>query len=607
MYNSEVIDALKSNKPIVALESTIISHGMPYPQNLETAIMIENIIRDHKCVPATIAVLDGIVHVGLTKDELEKLAKLGHQARKCSRRDLAFVTSQGLTGATTVSGTMVIAHRAGIKVFVTGGIGGVHRDGENKLSRTPVAVVCAGVKSILDIEKTLEYLETQGVTVATFGETDDFPAFFTPKSGLKSPSHLKTIEDYANSRLKLESGMLIAVPVPEHESADANKIQVAIDQSLRETFDKRIHGKDVTPFLLKRVNEITKGDSLKSNIALIKNNAKKSSSSISNLNNNRNSNENIVEACYKLGLNPTFVSTIGDDLFGRWILENFKKVGVILNDSSTAIYSAIHDSSGELFCAIADMKIFDKISYNQVKELIDPHNLPKLICFDGNPTVDCIYDILDLCKEYNIPAFFEPTSISKSIKILQNPAKFKSLIFTNTLKYISPNIHEIKKMYRKLDIEFLRDVELEEDVLFNSMKFLSYIPNIIIKLGKSGVLSLQYLRSDNNIEDEKLIRSIDDFGIEILIKDLDYSIRIKHFKPKFIPHDKIINVTGAGDSFVGALISGLTTFKELSKDNQYNSWDKLINLGQKIALLSLQSDKSVSDEITPDLIKKMSI
>ncbi|CAJ0897702.1 7838_t:CDS:10, partial [Entrophospora sp. SA101] len=427
-----------------------------------------------------------------------------------------------------------------------------------ELSRTPVAVVCAGVKSILDIEKTLEYLETQGVTVATFGETDDFPAFFTPKN--------------ANSRLKLESGMLIAVPVPEHESADANKIQVAIDQSLRETFDKRIHGKDVTPFLLKRVNEITKGDSLKSNIALIKNNAKKPSSSISNLDNNRNSNENIVEACYKLGLNPTFVSTIGDDLFGRWILENFKKVGVstnnikILNDSSTAIYSAIHDSSGELFCAIADMKIFDKISYNQVKELIDPHNLPKLICFDGNPTVNCIYDILDLCKEYDIPD-------DKQIDL-----------------------------YEKLDIEFLRDVELEEDVLFNSMKFLPYIPNIIIKLGKSGVLSLQYLISDNNIEDEKLIRSIDDFGIEILIKDLDYSIRIKHFKPKFIPHDKIINVTGAG-----ALISGLTTFKELNKDNQYNSWDKLINLGQKIALLSLQSDKSVSDEITPDLMKKMLI
>ncbi|CAJ0767560.1 23602_t:CDS:10, partial [Entrophospora sp. SA101] len=443
-----------------------------------------------------------------------------------------------------------------------------------ELSRTPVAVVCAGVKSILDIEKTLEYLETQGVTVATFGETDDFPAFFTPKN--------------ANSRLKLESGMLIAVPVPEHESADANKIQVAIDQSLRETFDKRIHGKDVTPFLLKRVNEITKGDSLKSNIALIKNNAKKPSSSISNLDNNRNSNENIVEACYKLGLNPTFVSTIGDDLFGRWILENFKKVGVstnnikILNDSSTAIYSAIHDSSGELFCAIADMKIFDKISYNQVKELIDPHNLPKLICFDGNPTVNCIYDILDLCKEYDIP-------------VKQRFNKFNNLI--NQIK----DDKQID-LYEKLDIEFLRDVELEEDVLFNSMKFLPYIPNIIIKLGKSGVLSLQYLISDNNIEDEKLIRSIDDFGIEILIKDLDYSIRIKHFKPKFIPHDKIINVTGAG-----ALISGLTTFKELNKDNQYNSWDKLINLGQKIALLSLQSDKSVSDEITPDLMKKMLI
>ncbi|RIA88375.1 pseudouridine-5'-phosphate glycosidase [Glomus cerebriforme] len=259
---------------------------MPYPQNLETAIAVENIVRENGSIPATIAILNGKINVGLSSNGLKTLAQMGQQARKSSRRDLAYAVSQGLTGATTVSGTMAIAHRAGIRVFVTGGIGGVHRGAEQsmdvsadlvELGRTPVAVVCAGVKSILDIQKTLEYLETQGVSVTTFGETTDFPAFFLPRSGFKSPSNLRTVEECAalinaNIQLQLNSGMLIAVPIPEHKAANANKVQKAIDIALTEA--KEINGKDVTPFLLKRVNEITQGDSLKSNISLLKNNAK---------------------------------------------------------------------------------------------------------------------------------------------------------------------------------------------------------------------------------------------------------------------------------------------------------------------------------------------
>ncbi|PKY39251.1 erwinia chrysanthemi IndA protein-like protein-like protein [Rhizophagus irregularis] len=281
-----LFEALQGNKPLVALESTVISHGMQYPQNLETAVAIENIVRENGSIPATIAILNGKINVGLSSNGLETLAQMGQKARKSSRRDLAYVVSQGLTGSTTVSGTMVIAHRAGIRVFVTGGIGGVHWGAEQsmdvsadlvELGRTPVAVVCAGVKSILDIEKTLEYLETQGVSVTTFGETRDFPAFFTPRSGCMSPSNLKTVKECAalidaNIQLQLNSGMLIAVPIPENEAADANKIQEALSIALAEA--KEISGKDITPFLLKRINEITQGDSLKSNISLLKNNAK---------------------------------------------------------------------------------------------------------------------------------------------------------------------------------------------------------------------------------------------------------------------------------------------------------------------------------------------
>ncbi|RHZ74182.1 hypothetical protein Glove_227g84 [Diversispora epigaea] len=288
VYSPEVSEALETKKPVVALESTIISHGMPYPSNLLTALEVENTVRKNGSIPATIAILEGKINVGLTLDNIEKLAKMEQKAMKTSRRDLAFITSQNITGTTTVASTMFIASKAGIKVFVTGGIGGVHRNGENtmdvsadltELGKTPVAVVCAGVKSILDIEKTLEYLETQGVTVTTFGDTTDFPAFFTPKSGFKCHSNLSTTFEcakliQANSKLDLNSGILIAVPIPEEYAADAEKVENAIEISLKEIVEKGIIGKDVTPYLLKRVDEITKGESLKSNIALIKNNAK---------------------------------------------------------------------------------------------------------------------------------------------------------------------------------------------------------------------------------------------------------------------------------------------------------------------------------------------
>lgn len=282
----EVSDALSRGAPVVALESTIICHGMPYPQNVETAKEIEAIVRENGAVPATIAILDGVPCVGLSIEELEKLAKLGALVRKTARRDIAAVVATGGNGATTVSATMLFASVVGISVFVTGGIGGVHRLGEQtmdvssdltELGRTPVAVVSAGAKSILDIRRTLEYLETQGVCVAAY-RTNEFPAFFTETSGCKVPCRVDSPKDAArlidaSMKLKLGTGVLIAVPIPKEHSASGRFVESAIQRALMEAKEKNIAGSAETPFVLSRVNELTGGASLAANIALVKNNA----------------------------------------------------------------------------------------------------------------------------------------------------------------------------------------------------------------------------------------------------------------------------------------------------------------------------------------------
>ncbi|KAK1310521.1 hypothetical protein QJS10_CPA08g01771 [Acorus calamus] len=282
----EVSDALSCGDPVVALESTIISHGMPYPQNLQTAKDVEAIIRENGAVPATIAILDGVPCIGLTDEQLERLAILGTKAQKTARRDIPHIIANGGNGATTVSATMSFASMAGIPLFVTGGIGGVHRYGEKtmdissdltELGKTPVAVISAGVKSILDIPRTLEYLETQGVPVAAY-QTHELPAFFTESSGCKVPCRLDTPEQcakliYSSLSYGLGNGILIAVPIPKEHAASGNLIESAIQRALKEASDKNIVGNAATPFLLARVNELTGGASLTANIALVKNNA----------------------------------------------------------------------------------------------------------------------------------------------------------------------------------------------------------------------------------------------------------------------------------------------------------------------------------------------
>ena len=283
----EVKAALEAGKPVVALESTIISHGMPYPQNVETALNVEKIIRENGAVPATIAVIKGRLKAGLTPDEIDYLGKAGHAVTKASRRDLPALVARGADGATTVTTTMIIAHMAGIQVFATGGIGGVHRGAETtmdisadleELAQTPVMVVCAGAKSILDLGLTLEYLETKGVPVIGYG-TEELPAFYTRKSGfgvdyrVDSPEELAAM--FAAQRdLGYKGGMLVTNPIPEEYAMPKDVIDAAIEQALRECKEQGVHGKETTPFLLARVVELTGGDSLESNIQLVLNNAR---------------------------------------------------------------------------------------------------------------------------------------------------------------------------------------------------------------------------------------------------------------------------------------------------------------------------------------------
>ena len=283
----EVQQALAEGLPVVALESTIISHGMPYPQNVETAMWVEEIIRSHGGTPATIAVIGGRLKAGLTPEEIDYLGRTGTKVTKASRRDLPVLIAKGMDGATTVTTTMMIAHMAGIKVFATGGIGGVHRGAETtmdisadleELAQTPVMVICAGAKSILDLGLTLEYLETKGVPVIGYG-TSELPAFYTRKSGFGVDYKLDTPMEiakafHAQRAMGLKGGMLVTNPIPEEYSMDADTINAAIDAAVAEANALGIHGKETTPFLLGKIKDITGGDSLDSNIQLVYNNAR---------------------------------------------------------------------------------------------------------------------------------------------------------------------------------------------------------------------------------------------------------------------------------------------------------------------------------------------
>lgn len=282
----EVKEAIENRKPIVALESTIISHGMPYPDNVRTALKVCDIVRENGCVPATIGIVKGQMKVGMTEEDIEYFAK-AKDVLKVSRKDIPYALSKKLNGATTVAGTMIIANMAGIDVFVTGGIGGVHRGASEsfdisadllELAQTNVTVICAGAKSILDIGATLEYLETNGVAILGY-QTDEFPAFYTRKSGFGVDYRMENAEEvadfiYSKNELHLKGGTVLGCPIPREHELDAEEIEKVIKEALEKAKSLHITGKKVTPFLLNEIKEITEGTSLKANIELVYNNAR---------------------------------------------------------------------------------------------------------------------------------------------------------------------------------------------------------------------------------------------------------------------------------------------------------------------------------------------
>ncbi|XP_031139138.1 pseudouridine-metabolizing bifunctional protein C1861.05 [Sander lucioperca] len=642
-----VSQALAENKPVVALESTIITHGMPYPHNLSTAKEVEAIVRAEGATPATVGVIEGKIHVGLSSEVLDHLARC-KSSLKVSRRDLPYVISKGLSGGTTVSATMIAAHRAGIPVFVTGGIGGVHRDGENsldisadltELGRTPIAVVSAGVKSILDIGRTLEFLETQGVCVATYGASKNFPAFFSPQSGFTSPYQVCNPEEAAKLiastlSLGLQSGVLLAVPISEEHAATGQQIEEAIQAAVTEASAKGITGRDVTPFILQKVNELTEGKSLRANIALIHNNAKVGSQiacALSKQMTGRKLKEkthhhakhsdivvigginvdfiakgktktlhfgqtnpgsvcqsfggvgrNIADSLSRLGSSLLFISATGADSHSEAVLNYCKHMntsGVArLEEQSTATYCAVITESGELSLGLGDMDIHQQITEQYVSQFEKQLSSATIVCLDGNIPVSTIDYVCSIAKKNNINVWYEPTDSEKACKPFLSDA-WKSL------SYSSPNLAELCTMNQTLGIptpEVLPS-SLEEVLsvaVALSRPLLEHLHCLVVTLGANGVLVCgEHDAGSVNLQPRKQKRR--------------RQLCAVHYPALTVTAEETMNVSGAGDSLAGALMAGIL---------QQRDTDSCVRMGLLAARLSLVSLHPIAPTLTLDSV-----
>ncbi|XP_065568312.1 uncharacterized protein LOC136032096 isoform X3 [Artemia franciscana] len=602
VVDDNVAKALENRQPVVALESTIITHGMPFPINIETAKLVEENVRLQGAIPATIAVLNGKIHIGLSDEKLSDLAAASDLV-KVSRRDLPYVLGKGLSGGTTVSATMLIAKRAGIPVFVTGGIGGVHRGVNSsfdisadltELGRTSITVICSGVKSILDIDKTLEYLETEGVCVVAFGDSKEFPAFFTSTSGFMAPASVSSPSEAANiifsrDQIGLENGILIAVPIPVEFEANKEQINEAIQKALVKAESMGIKGKNITPFLLEEVNEITKGKSLQANVALIKKNARIGAQIAVELSKRKGNKERIVEDPIFVRMNdPTIRSTEGSEkkpsaerpIGKHWevvvmggsivdfivtVLEDEIKVkeGFLpIHGKPTATYCVILDKNGNFAFGIGDMSVHQDISIQNVKPFMDDISKSKLFVMDGNAPRETIEYMFDACKDLNIPVWYETTDVKKSIRpFLRNHVP-------SSLRYISPNIIELDAILENLKLRKV-DTRLCGKDLFESVsecckEMLDVIPNILVTMGQHGIAAMT--RGRDPI----------------------------YFPPPKVDPEDIVSVSGAGDCFAAGYISGIL---------QNLSTNQCLHLGTEAAKLSLLDFPAVPESITPNLSK----
>ncbi|KAF9044596.1 indigoidine synthase A-like protein [Hymenopellis radicata] len=712
----EVQTAIQERKPVVALETTLVSHGFPYPTNYELATSLEDIVRSTGSIPATIGIIEGRVKVGMNRPELERLAdkETYPGAVKVSRRDIGPVISAKMDGGTTCSATLIFAAMVGIKVFATGGLGGVHRGGEStmdvsadlfELSRCEVGLVSAGVKSILDIGRTLEYLETLGVPVVTYGPTRHFPAFFTRHSGFQVPYNVETPTAAASLlrtqwQFGMKNGALIAVPIPEEHQAIGSAIQQAVEQAIEESEANGIskQGKEATPWLLARVAELTGGDSLTANIALLKNTAlvggqiaveyqnladekeisftpepqspyarsvkrrplntseparlvivgasavdvtaKASMSSESSL-----AAHSTVPGSVELSLGGVarnfvshlLLSPIGDDSFGNLLLKETEALGmrtdglIKTNGMRTAVCNMLLSNDGHLITGVADMDITAQFSGDAVIEQLEKHN-PNLVAFDGNLSPSTTETLINYCNEKGLRTFFEPTSITKSTVILPAISSLITFARGSPITFASPNMLELQQMYEAareepLDLfskplwwtlidnlalgsEYRMDLEklarhsvlasnnskgdlsflVDKGVVSMAVNLLPFIQHIIIKCGELGVVVVMHVPE---IADSGWRKS--DLGERYIVADgnAGHGLVVAHFPPHEVGNGMIRNVTGAGDTFVGALLHSLHNDTATS----HPSFTRMIKLAQEAAVLTLQSDRAVSTEL----------
>ncbi|KAK2461952.1 hypothetical protein APHAL10511_006415 [Amanita phalloides] len=728
----EVEDAMMTNKPIVALETTLITHGFPRPQNLQLGRSLENIVRSTGSIPATIGVIGGRVKIGLEESELERLAERTRKPVKLSRRDVATAIATKADGGTTCSATLLFAALAGIRVFATGGLGGVHRGGENsmdvsadlvELARSPVGLVSAGVKSILDIGRTLEYLETLGVPVISYSETREFPAFFTRQSGYEVPWNVSdpmtaaTIL-YTQWQLGMDNGALIAVPIPDEYEMIGAKIQDAVYQAVADSEQNGINkrGKEATPWLLQRVSELTNKESLISNIALLENTAKiggeiavhyhrlvdepkvsympvlpvwnqtsahdkeKDSSLVSswslaklaivgsaavditakaipddNLDLGRNSTmpgtvsltlggvaRNIAETAHRVLTSiprtlpgpPLLISSVGNDAFGKLLTHKTRNIGMrtdgLLRSPSnqrTAVCNMVLDNQGELIGGVADMGITEALDSKNILPIIDKIR-PDIIVLDGNLTPTTLTAVVEHCALQGIKVFFEPTSVIKSVSILPaiTSCLDKMQLEIAPVTFASPNILELANLDQAarseshnlsthltwrspIDTFSLRaDIELlakrsvcEEDSCRGTLDFqgvarmainlLPFFQHLIVKCGEQGVLIAMDIDKPSAWSNE---RSNISKRYVVAHGRHGNTIVLHHLPARFIRDP--VNVTGAGDSFVGALLAFL--IQQPNTFDNHRLLVKAISASQQAAILTLQSHLAVSPAIS---------
>ena len=589
-FSVEVEKALEEGKAVVALESTIISHGMPYPENLECAIAVEDIVRSKGAVPATIAILNGQVCVGLNTNQLEKLARLGTACLKVSRRDLAFVTSLGYNGACTVAATMFIAHQAGIRVFVTGGIGGVHRGVEetfdisadlSELARTPVAVVCAGAKSLLDLPKTIELLETAGVPVIGY-QTDKFPAFFTRSSNLPVSATCTNPVEVANvikaqMSLKIDTGMIIACPIPHGN--ECNDAEAATVQAVAEANKNGVRGKYVTPFLLKRVNELTRGSSLASNLVIIKNNASIGSEIAVALSSNpgitviggacvdfmacadtlttndmiatstpgvlRKSvggvGRNIAECMSRLGAQISFFSVIGDDSNGQVVTRNIQELGMInkirvMPSAATATYTGVVKRDGSLLAAVIDASIFRRVKEEHLTDLITKDT--RLVVTDTNWAEKTLGVYGEVCMNGKVELWIDTVSTAKAVKILA---------FMDKLSVVRANKDEIHAIARSAGISESDPAAICAKLINTRKLACSFIVStgasgaVLVTSGKVGYLPASIPKD-----------AFDHYSDVQISRETIGGCTVVRYCTIALPREFVIDATGSGDCLTGA-------------------------------------------------------